>query len=85
MPILITTVGCLGNENNLHQCPYLTGEDITNCDHNNDAGVICRMDDGENPFVCSNSDTNQKDMITDYINSFFSDMYICRYWCMHSW
>ena len=37
-PILLDNVACDGSEENINQCDYDT---VTNCDHSEDAGVIC--------------------------------------------
>ena len=37
-PILLDNVRCVGNEVNISQCDYDT---VNNCDHSEDAGVIC--------------------------------------------
>ena len=38
--IYLDDVTCVGNENTLSQCPH-NGIGIHNCDHSEDAGVIC--------------------------------------------
>ena len=37
-PILLDNVACDGSEENISQCDY---DSVTNCDHSEDAGVIC--------------------------------------------
>ena len=37
-PILLDNVACDGSEENISQCAY---DSVTNCDHSEDAGVIC--------------------------------------------
>ena len=37
-PILLDNVACDGSEGNISQCNY---DSVTNCDHSEDAGVIC--------------------------------------------
>ena len=39
-PIHLDNVQCTGNEENITQCSYLTSTAI-NCDHSEDAGVVC--------------------------------------------
>uniref|UniRef100_A0A8B9J786 SRCR domain-containing protein n=1 Tax=Astyanax mexicanus TaxID=7994 RepID=A0A8B9J786_ASTMX len=39
-PVLLDDVGCSGQENNLISCSHI-GHGITNCNHKEDAGVIC--------------------------------------------
>ena len=37
-PIVLDNVACEGSEQNISQCAY---DLVTNCDHSEDAGVIC--------------------------------------------
>ena len=39
-PIFLDDVGCRGNETNLNDCPH-NGVGVHDCDHDEDAGVIC--------------------------------------------
>ena len=39
-PIFLDEVACTGNEINLADCPHI-GVGIHDCDHSEDAGVIC--------------------------------------------
>ena len=42
-PILLDNLGCTGNESSLLECPYTPH----NCQHYEDAGVICPLFNGE--------------------------------------
>ena len=42
-PIHLDNVQCTGSEENITQCSYVTSTAI-NCDHSEDAGVICGGD-----------------------------------------
>ena len=42
-PIHLDNVQCTGSEENITQCSYVTSTAI-NCDHSEDAGVICEGD-----------------------------------------
>ena len=42
-PIHLDNVQCTGSEENITQCSYITSTAI-NCDHSEDAGVICGGD-----------------------------------------
>ena len=39
-PIFLDNVGCRGNETNLNDCTH-NGVGVHECDHNEDAGVMC--------------------------------------------
>ena len=41
-PILLDELQCNGNESLLSECPH-NGIGVHNCDHNEDAGVLCLL------------------------------------------
>lgn len=46
--IILDDVGCIGTETNLGQCNY-TALGLSNCDHTEDAGVMCHP--GKSTYV----------------------------------
>ena len=40
-PILLDNVRCTAGDGNISQCVFDTSPSIINCDHSEDAGVIC--------------------------------------------
>ena len=40
-PILLDNVRCTASDGNISQCIFDTSPSIINCDHSEDAGVIC--------------------------------------------
>ena len=46
-PILLDNVRCNGSEQTLSSCPH-QGIRIHNCDHTEDAGVICNLTGSQN-------------------------------------
>ena len=53
-PIHLDNVQCTGSEENITQCSYATSTAI-NCDHSEDAGVICGS-----KYICSQHCTNNE-------------------------
>ncbi|XP_041481622.1 deleted in malignant brain tumors 1 protein-like isoform X1 [Lytechinus variegatus] len=52
-PVLMGNVSCNGTENSVFYCPYGSGDTIDECEHSEDAGVVCypnvRLLNGDSP------------------------------------
>ena len=58
-PIWLDDVNCFGNETSFDQCPH-AGFRQSNCQHNEDAGVICQGINNNN----NNNNNNSNHIIT---------------------
>ena len=63
--VLLSDLGCRGNETNLLECPFPVGVGANNCAHQADASVICEARNSKNilvldclPSVYSDSNTS---------------------------
>jgi len=62
-PIFLDDVGCRGNETALDVCPH-RGIGIHNCDHDEDAGVICSQQGNQSRLSHSSQERATKILTT---------------------